>query len=134
MSYASRELTHGFHFLSLAQLILQPLVLGYVVEHALHQRNGSVRSLKQFGFVTEPQDTAIASAHSILGLIEFAGFLHALLGGESNLTVVFVNAAHPDARIRKPLVSGEAQHGFDLRAYEVPPAKGPHFCDVGDGG
>src|SRR5579864_1198164 len=73
MSYASRELTHGFHLLSLAQLILQPLVLGYVVEHALHQRNGSVRSLKQFGFVTEPQDTAIASAHSIFCLIEFAG-------------------------------------------------------------
>src|SRR6266849_5504589 len=103
MSYAASQLSDGFHFLGMAELIFQPFMLGDVVEHALHQERTTIHLMQHDGFVPEPQNPSVTSKHAVLGLKQLLGFLKTPLCGQGYFAVVLMYAVHPAHGVREPL-------------------------------
>ncbi len=131
VGHSAGQLADSFHFLRLAELVLQAFVLGHVIEHALHQQRAVVGLVQHDGFVAKPQHPSVAREHAVLSLKQLVRFLKALFCSQRDFAIVLVDAVHPIHGIREPLGGRETKDGLDLRTYIVPGSAGAEFRDVG---
>ena len=86
------------------------------------------------GVVEHPDDLVVPGDQAVFEPLRHAGFGGRRVRDKYCIPIVGVDAACPELRVRHPFLGGVPQHGFQLRAHEVPAPGRSRLGHVDDAG